>query len=181
MSAFDELRQLFTKAADAGNEYRMRTAYFAPGFTQGFREYIGAPEHYLAIDRKTKKSYVEAQKIEQDSSGRLEFTSTEDLLELVTQGEDGFWSFGVRLVLDRGENAFPKAAFGYHIRFRLKEDKCVLTVADKSFSFDMTNNPAMAAAYDYMVGLLKDAFTREPCDVVKKQSIGFVSFAMPPS
>jgi hypothetical protein len=96
-----------------------------------FREHVGAPEHYLDIDRQTKKAYVEPRKIPRESSSE-EKSVPEYGLDLVTREDDGFFVFGVRFVLDRATNAFPKSPFVYVVRFRLLEDNCEMEVAGET-------------------------------------------------
>jgi hypothetical protein len=85
----------------------------------------------------------------------------------------GFFLFGVRFVLDRATNAFPKSPFVYVVRFRLLEDNCEMEVAGETFRFNPIDSTARAPVYDHMIGVLRNALERKPWDVEKQNTMGF--------
>ncbi len=174
MSAFEEIQQLYEKWSKDGHDYLVLSAQFALRFANGFREHIGAPQHYLELDRQTTKEYVELRKIIRNSAGEEEAVEPRHGTDVLTRQDDGFFLFGVRFVVDSAINAFPKQWLIYLVRFRVVEDLCEMKVAGESFSFGARDNSARAPVYDHMVAVLKKELERKPWDGVQKQTIGFL-------
>jgi hypothetical protein len=171
MAKFDELRSDFNNWLERHREYQLQSTQFAHRFAAGFREYIGAPEHYTDM-RKRKQLYVEACKITDDG----EYISTKNRLELLKWNDDGYLSFGIRFVLDIKPNAYPKRAFLFSVRFRNKIDECEMIIAEKTFNFRINDNEARKEVYAYMADLLTKGLKREPWEGTEKQQFGYVTF-----
>jgi hypothetical protein len=174
MSTFEEIQQLCKKWSEDEHNYLIQSTQFALRFANGFREYIGAPEHYLDFDMQTTKEYVELRKIIRNSAGEEEAVMPKHGTDALTRQDDGFFLFGVRFVVDSATNAFPKQSLVYVVRFRVVEAMCEMKVAGESFSFGVRDNSARAPVYDHMVAALKKELERNPWDGVQKQTIGFL-------
>src|SRR5665213_1872541 len=170
MVKFDELRGAYRDWRKRGIAYHDASVAFAGNFARGFREYIGAPATYNVIDDTTKKFYVEARKITDE--GKL--VRAEHPGEVLTFEEDGYYKFGLTLTLDYDENSYPKAAFGFTVHYQAKNDVCDLKVSDKAFTVKLTDEGAFNPAYDFLVEMLKQSFSREPWQMDEKRQIGFV-------
>ncbi len=77
-------------------------------------------------------------------------------------------------MLEPAKGAFPKRPFVYVVQIRIKENKCELASAGKSFSLDLSDETTRAAVYDAMIDALKNELKRAPWDAVEKQPIGFL-------
>jgi hypothetical protein len=157
MSPFEEIQQVCKKWSEDGHNYLIQSAQFAQRFANGFREYIGAPEHYLDLDRQTTKEYVEPRKIIRNSAGEEEAVLPKHGTDVLTRQDDGFFLFGVRFVVDSATNAFPKQSLVYVVRFRLVEAICEMKVAGESFSFEARDNSARAGVRSNGCGPQKGA------------------------
>jgi hypothetical protein len=177
MSAFEEIQQLCKKWSEDEHNYLIQSAEFARRFANGFREHIGAPEHYLDLNRQATKEYVELRKIIRNSAGEEEVVLPKHGTDVLTRQDDGGFLFGVRFVVDSATNAFPKQFLTYVVRFRIVEAVCEMKVAGESFSFEVRDNSARAPVYDHMVAVLKKELERKPWNGAQTQTIGFLSFA----
>ena len=173
MALYDDLRQAYANWSDEDSEYHTQSAKYAHRFADGFREYLGAPLEYLANDRRTKEPYVELCKIVKDAAGEDRLESA-NIYEALTREDDGYFSFGIRLVLERAPNTFPKSRFGFHSRFMPKENKCELRIAGKTFDLDMSDDGARISAYEKMKENLLRWLVSKPWDVDQKDPIGFI-------
>jgi hypothetical protein len=173
MALYDDLRQAYASWSSEDSDYHARTARYAYRFADGFREYLGAPVEYLTADRKEKEKYVELCKVIKNATGedRLE---PANLYEALTREDDGFFSFGVRLTLERAPNVFPKSRFGFHAGFLPKEDKCELRIAGRTFNLEMSDDKARIAAYEHMREVLLRWLVGKPRDTHQKHPIGFI-------
>jgi hypothetical protein len=173
MAFYDDLRQAYASWSDQESRYDANSSKYAYRFADGFREYLGAPLEYVTPDRQTKKPYVELCKVIKNAAGEDELEPT-NLYRALTREEDGFFTFGVRIVLERAHNAFPKSNFGFHARFLPKENECELRIAGKTFNLNMSDDQAQIAVYEKMRETLLRWLNSKPWDVNQKDPIGFI-------
>jgi len=179
MSTFDELRELYKKWGDCISNNKLESARLPWGLANGFRHYIGAPDTFRDSEKSTQK-YVFALKAICDDKGTIQYNEPKNKTDVLTLGEDGYWSAGIAVVLDRGENTYPKTDFRFFIRFVLRDRQCELHIGDKGagkFKFNMDNEESVKPVYEYMVGLLKEILNMKPWDmqIPSKAPIGFHS------
>jgi hypothetical protein len=176
MSRFTDLRSQYIKWTDQHWEYRTNAAEFVRSLTKGFAAYIEAPDTYKEIGSGSVKRYVEPIKAVRDESGEYQFSVPENALDVVTRDEEGFWTSGITLVLDRGADAFPKAGFQFFLRFLLKGRQCELNIdwkTSRKFSTNLDNPAELEPIYECMVQTIREILSTPPWSTLDKPRIGF--------
>jgi hypothetical protein len=173
MAMYDELRHVYANWSQTKIDYWQDAARYARSFTEGFGEYLGAPREYVESDRTTKRPYVQLCKIVK-VDGEDDDLQPTNWLDALTREEDGFFEFGIRLVLERAVNSYPKTAFGFSVGFFPKENHCELRVAEKTFRLEMTNDSTRVPVYDHMNEWLNRWLQAKPWEIDRKRQIGFI-------
>jgi hypothetical protein len=172
MAIYDELRQEYDQWSKDTRAYWFDSGRYALQFAAGFREYLGAPEFYN--DHEGQHPYVELCKVVDGPStdeSKFEPTNFHDAL---TRGEDGLLTFGVSIIIEKAQNTFPKASFGFSIGMLPRDGQCTVKIAGERFELDMTNEQARIPAYKHMLKVLRQWLASKPWDANRKNPIGFV-------
>jgi hypothetical protein len=176
MSLFDDLRANYVQWHQGHCDYESASMQFAMAFINGFKDHIGAPDHYLDAENREPVWYVQPLHVEESADGEYSYQTPNSHMDLLYRDEAGWWVVGLKLVLDRAVNSFPKSEFTYVFRFVLRDTICDMTVGfdRKEFSFPANDAQARKPVYDYMVKILKQMLALKPWDVPKKETIGFM-------
>lgn len=174
MTIYDDLRPLYKDWSDVGSEYWFGSSRFAQRFAMGLREYLGAPEWF--DEDGEKRPYVEACKVTEDENGEPHFESA-NFHDVMSEGSDrsSSLSFGIKVVLERAANTFPKGSFGFSIGMVPRGNStCVLRISGQEFSIDMSSDQTRTPVYEYLLKVIREFLATKPWDANTKRPIGFV-------
>jgi len=175
MTIYDDLREQYAQWTQEDLDYWRSSGRFAEHFATGFKEYIGAPEHYRDPATGDRLPYVQLCALEDDHSapGGTRFRPTK-FHDALTAGDDGYLTFGVSAILERAQNAFPKTSFNFSIGMLPRAAGwCRMRIAGESLEIDMADDQARAPAYDHMLKTLQRWLASRPWDE-QKNPIGFL-------
>lgn len=172
MNTYDELRAAYSQWSQIQNDYWRSAEKFAHHFTLGFREYLGAPDKYEEIGTGQNVQYVQLCKITQGADDEEHFEPTH-FTKALARGDDGYFTFGVKLILERAPNAFPKSGFAFSIDLFPTEQSCQIRVYGREFTVDMNEEANRIPVFEHMKSYLDRFLQTKPWDVAKKQPIGF--------
>lgn len=176
MTIYEDLRQRYGQWKQANSDYWFNSGRYASNFADGLREYLGAPESFNDPATGTRRSYVQLCEVVDDAQSpggwRLKPAKFHSALSL---GDDGFLTFGVAVILERGPNTFPKSEFDFSIGMLARGERCTLRIAGEEFDVDVKSDASRGPAYQHMVKQLENWLAMEPWDMGgNKNPIGFV-------
>lgn len=176
MSTFDELRSLYIAWDDSHQQHHRDATQLALTFASGFSGYLGAPETYIDFNTRINKRYIQPMTATRDEDGIVHFDEPKTFLDVITRDENGYWTFGIKIVLDRMANAYPKSEFQYFIKFALRDRLCELHIGHeggRKFELNLDSPDSMRQAYDFMLEMLRKVLTTQPWSTGEKAPIGF--------
>jgi len=107
-----------------------------------------------------------------------ELVEPEHTSDVIQRHEDGFWWYGIGIVLEIGARMFPKQNIGIPIHFMVDDNHCkmhITNLPDGEFDFDISSITNYTEAYEFIVSLLFTTLRAKPSDqILDKRRIGFV-------
>lgn len=182
MSIFDELCEEFNSWHTRYLVDERESMMFAYGFANGLKAYIGAPESYKAFslepsEKRIVKYYVSPKKLIDHGDDTYTLDDPDNMSDLISRGQDGYWQYGISITLEIASNTWPKQPFGIPINFIIDDKICKMRITrepDGEFQFNISNADNYAQAYDFIVKLLFHVLRSKPSDQVQeKHRIGF--------
>jgi len=144
---------------------------------EGFRQHVGAPKTFKNADGNEKR-YVVLCKATDIGDGKVRHEETTSPYDVLAMWDDGFYHFGVGLVVEVSSNTWPKQLFPIPMYFIIEDQQCHMHVTnrhDGEFSFPIDDLSNCGHMYDYMASILTQIFDTKPwAFAVSKKPIGFV-------
>ena len=101
MAIFDELRAEYTTWDQTQIDYHDALVHVASRFVAGFKEYVGAPNEFRTFPERKSRPYVGPKCVDLDGQGTYQITEPKHNRDFLQQDNDGWWRFGMSIVLDR--------------------------------------------------------------------------------
>lgn len=181
MSIFDDLNAEFKTWRDSYFEDERASVRFAHQFTNGLKSYIGAPNAFkrdMPRDTTETAPYVKVCKLIDNGDGTYNAEDTDNFYDIIQKRSDGYWGFAISVALETGANTYPKQYFSFPIHFIIDDNVARLKITsrpDGELTYDLNDDTKNAAAYNFVVKLVRETLKTKPSDLVhKKTPMGFI-------
>lgn len=170
---YDAVRVAFGEREDAKRKYLQENTQFANLIANGFQKFMGMPDQYehKKNNETSYRSYVPMYRVEEDGS----YKEMPFFGDAVTHCSDGTFDFGLGIVLEFKENAYPKQIVQTKVECERREDKVSVNIAGEKVvcSFDGYESPDIEKVHHLLYGLLNDWLTSRWGDPETKRTLGF--------
>lgn len=176
MPDFEELRLLYTAWNGKLFQYHIDANQLVVRLAAHFREHIAAPKTFVKPDG-SEGLYVEPMKVRRGHDGYFQFEEAGgSILDIASREDDGWWIAGIKIILDQGENAYPKRPFCFFLTFFLRDREGELYFEDTKkdrFKFVIDDIASLDPLCEGMVSILQKTLATPPWGVWEKGPIGF--------
>lgn len=181
MSIFDDLNAEFKTWRDRYFEDERASVRFAHQFANGLKSYIGAPNVFkrdMSRDTTETAPYVKVCKLVDNGDGTYSAEDTDNFYDIIQKRGDGYWGFAISVALETGANTYQKQYFSFQIHFIIDDNVARLKITsrpDGELTYDLNDDTKNAAAYNFVVKLVRETLKTKPSDLVhKKTPMGFI-------
>jgi hypothetical protein len=155
MSVFDDLSIEYKAWRTRYIEDERGSIRFAHHFTNEFKTHIGAPDFFKEPDDEgASKPYVKAMKLVDHGDDTYELLEPDGFFDLIHRGQDGYWWYGIRVILKLPQGRGRKQAFCIPIHFIIDDDGLckmrITNLSDGEFDFT-TRRPTNLSSFCYLI------------------------------
>jgi hypothetical protein len=184
MTRYDDLTKLFDPWRTQWIAQYREHQFLPVRIAQGFQEFLGCPEtfseHSLDVTAPKKKvRYVSAAEAEWDGGSEQFTLRVNDPFDFNTEvrfHKDGFFYFGLRVLLEHGPTTYPKEAFWFLLRTGFNGWGFTVWVQRSKAQFELGAAPYETEALcQHLFDLLKTDLAKSPMirDTQEPNKIGF--------
>ena len=170
---YDEIRRKFAEREAAQRRFMDEDNRFAIMIANGFRDYLGMPELW---ERErdgciSQQSYVPLYRIEDDG----EFKEQTFWKDAITHYSDGNFDFVLGIILEHGENTFPKQCVQVKVECKRGNGEVSVKIANQivECTFDGTDSPDIVKVHELLHQLLNEYLDSRWGNDRDKPKIGF--------
>lgn len=173
MTKYQDLRDAFAELEDAERAYLRENENLARLIVFGFRDFLDAPSFFEPMNEDGRtRSYFPFFQIGQDGDSETDEVS---ITKAITHGADGTFEFAFGIILERGENSFPKRNLIMKVEVTRLGTTAKVKVAGRSVEipFDGQNAPDIVKVHDMIFDIVMKWLSHRPGDDQKFPGVGF--------
>lgn len=176
MSRYDELTKLFDPWRKNWVEQYREHQLLPPRIAKSFQEFLGCPDAFQDTSGAQVKYVSPARAKWDDRTDDFMLHVYESFIEDVEFRNDGYFYFGLRVLLEHGPRTFPKQSFWFLLRGKQLGRTFTVWVQRSGRDFILDSEANNRALCEHFLELLKEDLSVSPISRTGKgrNRIGFV-------
>jgi len=170
---YEAVRTAFAERENAKRRYLQENTQFANLVAHGFQKFMGMPDQYEHRKNNVTsyRSYVPMYRVEEDGS----YSDMPFFGDAVIHCSDGTFEFGLGIVMEPKENAYPKQIVQTKVECERKSEQVSVSIAGQNVtcSFDGHESPDIEKVHHLLYGLLNEWLSSRWGEQDSKRSLGF--------
>ena len=177
MSIFSELQKRFAKWRENHLKYQRDSTQFVFSLAAGLSKHIDAPSSYQITSDSgvITERYVQPINVTLDENGLMQCHSPTSPADVLTRSaKDGYWTSGIRLIVDQAANVHPKHEFNFMNHFIIRDQSGEVEMAGETFKFQTDDPDTLIPIYVAIVESMEKSLAQLPWETFPlKHYIGF--------